>query len=249
MGTGKNARIAKGNDSAKLNRHKVKIRRNALDAPDAVLITFKPGAKIRKTEDGKPILPDCTQVASLRPVRTKAAKSDAYFTAPTYGDSTAVRGATRMSVVLGPSAGNPTNYGSGPDPNTPTVMRGLLDGEHNGHGWIAGHLLNDNLGGPGKRWNLTPLTTAGNKNHLNGCEARIKNLLYSAFSRTLYNKSDQYWFGVDYTVRVSDEKWDDTHPHLMHVATMLIVSAKVVKKDKATGAVTDVTADGASVVY
>jgi len=31
--------------------------------------------------------------------------------------------------------------------------------------YIQGHLLNENLGGPGKRWNLTPITKQANKNH------------------------------------------------------------------------------------
>jgi len=40
--------------------------------------------------------------------------------------------------------------------------------------YIQGHLLNKNLGGPGKRFNLSPLTTKANRDHHDNVEKNIK---------------------------------------------------------------------------
>lgn len=158
-----------------------------------------------------------------------------YMLAPEYGESTDFAGATSMRVVIGPAQALKTNHGHKPQPNTPQVMRLLLDDpELLHHGWIAGHLLNDNLGGPGLAKNLTPLTTAGNKNHLNVCEAKIKNFIDSAFSRTQYYKADEYWYGVEYNVSKAGVAWKKEHPALQFVATALQVWARVVKQHKDT---------------
>lgn len=167
-----------------------------------------------------------------------------YFSDPQYGPSSNVGGASWMRAIIGPAQGAVEHYGSRPAANTPGVMRSLLDdGSLNDFGWIAGHLLNDNLGGPGVACNLTPLTTAGNKNHLNTCETAIKNFIIAAYSRTLLNKADTHWFGVDYSVTVSDEKWFAGHALLRHVATHLIISAKVVMQEKSSGAISDAGSD------
>lgn len=163
-----------------------------------------------------------------------------YFYEPRYGPSSEMSGASWMRVTIGPAQGAVEHYGSRPAANTPDVMRELLDdGDLNDFGWIAGHLLNDNLGGPGVASNLTPLTTAGNKNHLNTCETAIKNFIIAAYSRTLLNKADTHWFGVEYSVTVSDEKWDTTHKSLRHVATHLVINAKVVMQEKISGTISD----------
>lgn len=168
-----------------------------------------------------------------------------YFTAPTWGIHTAKDGGSSMKVVLGPYAGESNNYGSTPANNTPLVMRKLLD-TFGTYGWIAGHLLNDNLGGHGVARNLTPLTTAGNKNHLTGCETLIKTTIAKAAGRARNNRGDEYWFGVDYEVRVSDEKHDaleedDGFPTT--IATHLLVTAKVVRQHKQTLVVSDLPVD------
>ena len=168
-----------------------------------------------------------------------------YFTAPTWGIHTGKDGGSSMTVVLGPYAGESTNYGSAPANNTPSVMRKLLD-EFGAYGWIAGHLLNDNLGGHGGAQNLTPLTTAGNKNHLTGCETLIKNTIEKAAGRARNNRGDEYWFGVDYEVKVSDDKHDalgvdDGFPTT--IATLLLVTAKVVRQHKQTLVVSDLPVD------
>jgi hypothetical protein len=109
---------------------------------------------------------------------------------------------------------------------------------------VAGHLLNDNLGGPGTACNLTPLTTAGNGNHLDGCETRIKNTIDSCFGRTQYYPTDPCWYGVYYRVEVDSHpslKWGATHP-FDKVAISFKVWAHCVQMNKKTGAITAGTA-------
>jgi hypothetical protein len=182
-------------------------------------------------------------VVTTRPRRAAAAgvafPAMQYMVMPVWGPHEASSGGTSMEVTLGPLQGSIGYYGSTPAPNTPTVMRTLLD-YHGDHGWVAGHLLNDNLGGPGTARNLTPLTTAGNKNHLNTCETLIKNTITACFSRTLYNKVDPYWYGVYYKVEVGDQphqKWGTGHPW-DKVAISLTVWAHCVQMDKITGTIT-----------
>lgn len=45
--------------------------------------------------------------------------------------------------------------------------------------YVRGHLLNDNLHGPGKWKNMTPLSVKGNKNHLNTTETLLKEVVES----------------------------------------------------------------------
>jgi hypothetical protein len=151
-----------------------------------------------------------------------------------------------MEVTIGPLQGGIGYYGSVPEGNTPSVMRTLLD-EYPAHGWVAGHLLNDNLGGPGVAKNLTPLTTAGNKNHLNTCETLIKNTITACYSRTLYEKKDEYWYGVYYKVVVpdgSENRWGDGHPW-DKVAVSFRVWAHCVRMSKNDGSISVLSAQDA----
>ena len=203
-----------------------------------------PGRGIVKAKIARPPGRSKVPVGSLRllPLRARPAPPPRYFVEPEWGAPVPFAGATWMSVVIGPGQGGPGMYGSRPEPGTPTVMRRLLDdGRLNGFGWVAGHLLNDNLGGPGNARNLTPLTTAGNKNHLVACEQRIKNFINAAYSRSRNYPNDTYWFGVAYEVTVGDEKWDDGHPSLCHVAKAIYVTARVIKVDKQTGNMSNAT--------
>lgn len=95
-----------------------------------------------------------------------------YLVAPKWGSSDASKGGTAMEVTLGPAACDPTNYGSVPGKDTPSMMK-KLKGQLDEYGWIAGHLLNDNMGGRGVAENLTPLTGTANKNH-SAIELKIK---------------------------------------------------------------------------
>lgn len=187
---------------------------------------------------------DPTMAVRVRPRRAVTMKLPAprYMVEPQWGPSDAHTGASWMEVTIGPVQGGPGMYGSPPASNTPAVMRRLLDGPYNAFGWIAGHLLNDNLGGAGVAKNLTPLTTAGNKNHLTLCETRIKNFINAAYSRVMNYPGDDHYFGVYYKVAVSDTAWDNNDPDLQHVATELRVWAHVVKMHKMTGDISPATA-------
>lgn len=222
----------KGGGSSK----STKVRRRASGSGGKKLI-----AKPMRVRVARTALPPR---ARLPRAAATAKPAPRYLSAPRYGPSSKSGGAAWMRVVIGPAQGAVEHYGSRPAANTPSVMRQLLDdGDLNDFGWIAGHLLNDNLGGPGEAHNLTPLTTAGNKNHLNTCETAIKNFITAAYSRTLLNKADTHWFGVEYSVAVSDEKWDTSHKALRRVATHLVINAKVVRQDKGTDAISDAMSD------
>lgn len=186
--------------------------------------------------DGEPLSRPTVRPRRLVTLRLPAPR---YIVDPAWGPSSAATGASWMEVTIGPLQGGPGFYGRPPAANTPSIMRRLLDGRYNAFGWVAGPLLNDNLGGPGVAANLTPLTTAGNKNHLGACEIRIKNFINEAYSRTILHPEDTHYFGVWYRVEVGSTCWDATDPVLRHVATELRVWAKVVKLHKLSGDLSD----------
>ena len=64
--------------------------------------------------------------------------------------------------------------GSRPDDNPP-IWTNLGDARYKPPYYVQGHLLNHNLGGPGKRYNLTPITKSANSNHSRKVEEPIKN--------------------------------------------------------------------------
>ncbi len=226
--------------SAKLGTHEKKISGNRKKTGDNIRkaknrpVNLESIAKLVADGNENVSLPALRR--SMR--RVMHAPAPRYFVEPEYGDHSAVTGATWMEATIGPAQGGRGMYGSTPAPNTPTIMRRLLD-NHPGFGWVAGHLLNDNLGGPGLAHNLTPLTTAGNKNHLIACEKDIKNYITKAYSRTLYNQKDKFFYGMYYRVVVSAEKWDGDND-ISKVATHLIVSAHPVTMDKVSGEISDV---------
>jgi hypothetical protein len=198
-----------------------------------------PQKKIAKQKKVKQARPQ-TAVVMPRPSRNKAkVPLPRYFVNPVFTARTdPTEGGAHMTVVIGPGQGELGNYGSVPQANTPVTMRRLHD-DYPSFGWVAGHLLNDNLGGPGEAYNLTPLTTAGNKNHLVGIEAKIKIAIDRSYSRTVYYADDKFWYGVAYEVRVKDMPWPGMP---VFVPTHLVVSAKCVRQHKSTGAIEDTPA-------
>jgi len=105
--------------------------------------------------------------------------SDPVSSPPVYGGLTAAGYGTSMFV--------PRLTANGPKGSRPTVPHGAHYSKLNqrktpsgkGSFYIMGHLLNENLHGPGNTWkNLTPLTRWANNNdvdsHLKGVEAPIK---------------------------------------------------------------------------
>jgi hypothetical protein len=62
--------------------------------------------------------------------------------------------------------------------------------------YVKGHLLNDNLGGPGSAQNLYPITADANKQHVQQVESVVKDWV----------NNQGYW--VYYKVEVANEKTD-----------------------------------------
>lgn len=58
--------------------------------------------------------------------------------------------------------------------------------------YIRGHLLNEQLGGPGKWTNMTPLSVKGNANHVNQIEAAAKRRFNSGAELHRYTVTPQY---------------------------------------------------------
>lgn len=114
-----------------------------------------------------------------------------------------VCGGSSMSVVLGPDVASPK--GAGGTPTNSTSLQPLMGHLHNSSStvkWIAGHLLNDGLGGIGtNNDNLTPLTATANKNH-STFEQHIKNMVFKCYTIDQNNKAHGSWYTVSYNVTV-----------------------------------------------
>jgi len=113
-----------------------------------------------------------------------------------------IRGGTSMTAHVGGES--EWVYGSGPPggvPNLMTKVRAFVQGKQR---YIAGHLLNDNMGGQGVNDNLTVLSSNANKKH-RGVEGQVKRLAQKA---DLINKGNanfgnpNYDHGVRYSVQV-----------------------------------------------
>lgn len=97
-----------------------------------------------------------------------------YLEEPKWGAKVAGRGGTSVEVVLGPAACDPANYGSKASAKAVRMLGRLKKSPLSDMNWIAGHLLNDNMGGSGADpANLTPLTSNANKRH-SGIELKVK---------------------------------------------------------------------------
>lgn len=69
-----------------------------------------------------------------------------------------------------------TGNGSGPDTNAKHAVYDKIDFRQKGGGsyYIRGHLINDNLGGPGKWNNMTALSRTANHEHEEKVESKVK---------------------------------------------------------------------------
>ena len=100
---------------------------------------------------------------------------------------------------LGPSHGE----GSGP---SGSALSGVMDnlvtdpGKRNPSKYVKGHLLNDNLGGPGSAENLYPITAEANRAHYDNVERTLRQWV----------NTDHYW--VYYRVRVEGVDETINHP-------------------------------------
>jgi hypothetical protein len=168
---------------------------------------------------------------------------EAYYTV-NYGSPT---GATSISRCMGPLNAKDFTLHIGASRRKPAVSKGIQKGpktpppkpalKHKGL-WVAGHLLNDNLGGSGTyNLNLTPLTQTANKQHA-GYEGRIKAMLEIA--DTLRRaRSLTYTIGVYYEVMVVGQ-FGNFSPYDL-APSHIEISAWPVKADNTTNNITPLT--------
>lgn len=119
-----------------------------------------------------------------------------YIKSPRYGDLFGGWRGTGMCVVLGQDAGE--SYFRGGKFGDVMARAGF-----NTRYWIAGHMLNEDLGGYGESKNFVPLTQSANNNH-STYENRIKNSYLSAVQR-MDSYDNDFWYGIYYRVTASAE--------------------------------------------
>ncbi len=85
--------------------------------------------------------------------------------------------------------------GSSPKETNPVYQALFLRKKGNGSYYVRGHMLNDNIHGPGVLKNLTPLSQKGNKNHLIEAEEAIKTAVQSG-AVVRYTIDAQYAYSV-----------------------------------------------------
>jgi len=171
-------------------------------------------------------------------------ENNQYFIDPVYGDTSRKTSGTSMEVVLGPDAIKSENYGSSTNSNSIKSHMEKLNakdftltsaGAQKGL-WVAGHLLNDNLGGSGVAGkNLTPLTQTANKQH-SGYESRIKTALETSAQLERYANLP-FIVGVKYKVTVSIPTFGDFTPY-NKAPSSIAIKTELVKADKATDQIT-----------
>ncbi|MEJ7679329.1 MAG: hypothetical protein WKG06_16020 [Segetibacter sp.] len=86
--------------------------------------------------------------------------------------------------------------------------------------YVAGHLLNHNLHGPGYTWqNLTPLTQTANGEHVRRIEKNLK----TGVSQKLPGDGEQGRKFLDYWVRVNYGRTLNKNPRLIRSQNLLIL--------------------------
>src|SRR5262249_37650588 len=101
---------------------------------------------------------------------------------------------------------NAETRGNGKTPLSTNSRRNRRGTKQPGPRWIKGHLLNENLGGPGLAKNLTPLTSTANKNHSGKVEKAVIAAVNECRQFAERNPKADFWYGVYYKVTVSEEK-------------------------------------------
>jgi hypothetical protein len=139
---------------------------------------------------------------------------------PITGNTPGVPLDTRINYFNGSAAGDTVGIGMIADPLGPNhaqgsgpsaaALRGVMDslitdpGVANPSKYIKGHLLNDNIGGPGTAENLYPITAEANAAHVRNVESTVKTWV----------NINKYW--VYYSVQVSSTSEHITHPGQKH---------------------------------
>lgn len=158
------------------------------------------------------------------------------WSGPAYGGVSSFAGGDSVTADLGPAASQSTSYGSTPGTNQCTAVNKLNSVAFQGKPWIKGHLLNDNLGGPGLSKNLTPLTHNANMAYKNEVESKVKNALTVCYSKG--QGKGTHWYGVRFTAKITGKTW--THPASAAagaVALTLDASCSYIRKPRGGGPV------------
>lgn len=144
---------------------------------------------------------------------------------PSYGLAHATRGSgTSMTAILGPNQGL-MYLGSQTNGTSISGVMGPLLTRDPGK-WVAGHLLNGELGGSGTyARNLTPLTANANKRH-SGYELKVKRMCIKCRQYMDLNKITAYCLGVRYRVTVDGTAFGGFAPY-DKVASHITISARV----------------------
>ncbi len=139
---------------------------------------------------------------------------------PVWGTEDKDLGGSSMQAIIGAEQGE-SDYGlptagSAPATDTPPIITNV--GKAGGIRYIAGHLLNQVLGGPGVNKNLTVLSKDANSNH-SGKELKLKYIgtraqLFDGISKRDAQRlgSTRYLHGAKYTVTVNGANPSDTTP-------------------------------------
>lgn len=104
-------------------------------------------------------------------------------------------GGSTVGVYMKATVGPEHQQGGPPKTSALKVLMGKLvtnPYNSNDNKYIKGHLLNDNVGGPGESFNLFPITAAANKEHERSIESYVKKWV----------NQDKHW--VDYEVKVEE---------------------------------------------
>ncbi|WP_367388236.1 DUF4157 domain-containing protein [Lewinella sp. LCG006] len=160
-------------------------------------------------------------------------------------DSTTKAGATVATVmtatVLSKVARKSGDAGSSPTQEKHLLFDKLLLRKEGARSYyIRGHMLNDNIHGPGKWYNMTPLSQKGNKAHLQSAENAVKRAVQSG-GVVSYKVEANYGRG-DLSVtkaQLNKQGIDESmHDDIMtirsaeqHVPTKLTVAATLLVKD------------------
>lgn len=158
------------------------------------------------------------------------------------GNAHKFRGGTSIKAKVG--AESEWVYGSKPPGGVPNLIKNVGASIQGKTRYIAGHLLNDNMGGRGDNDNLTVLSSDANKRH-RGVESKVKNLAQKA---DLINKGNnkfgdpKYDHGARYTVEVLSPNPDPNPPYSLqekYIGRGLKISIDPIRIDKATRAKSD----------
>jgi hypothetical protein len=158
-------------------------------------------------------------------------------------------GVGMVASFLSPAHGHGTGVG-----DTPPIWNALGKRQNN---YIQGHLLNNNLGGEGKRFNLTPITRSANGNHLNLVERHVKMWVNEKKKPAYYSVIVDYKGSPAHTPPAAlaellkkktksadDQKRISEYEAELRLARNLICTAYVLKQSESGKWVRDTKADG-----